>query len=561
MKILQLVKSEVRSILKPLLLVLGVAGISSVILINSIHLAAFAVTQGASEQKYFLLLLFCIFLFLITEKYILDILWEVIETFVAKIRNRIALKLYKAEFSTLENIGTASIYTRLTQDITDISNLSSAIINSIKSIVVVSFMLIYVLYFSFESFVVMFIGILLGIIAYGAYNRTYIKNWHNLSLKETAFFEKFNHILHGFKEIRVNDKKNNSIFDEFVQANDAKTTTRIDALKLYNRNAAISHTFFYISLLFIVFVLPHFYEEYAAQIIHIVAIMLFIIGDLDPLLNAIICLSIVENAASNIINLENQLDQEIAKQEYMSSELIEQTTLSFQRNIHLRGLVYQYDTGNSSNPFTIGPINLTIQKGELIFITGGNGSGKSTFLKMLVGLYLPKRGQIYVDYDKGRTITGTLIGSDNYQAYRELFTLLFTDFHLFNKLYGLERVDEQIVNDLLINLGLSSEKTSYQNGSFTNLKLSSGQKKRLALANCILEDKEIYIFDEVAADLDPAFRDVYYHEILQELQSRNKTIFVVSHDKDYWHVADRILELKNGQLFERSADAHQSILN
>ena len=101
---------------------------------------------------------------------------------------------------------------------------------------------------------------------------------------------------------------------------------------------------------------------------------------------------------------------------------------------------------------------------------------------------------------------------------------------------------------------LPEDRTTYENGAFTNISLSSGQKKRLVLITSLLEDKSIYLFDEVAADLDPEFRDKFYFEILQELKARHKTILVVSHDQQYWHVADRLLQFKDGRMRELSTE-------
>ncbi|MCB0598072.1 MAG: AAA family ATPase, partial [Phaeodactylibacter sp.] len=100
----------------------------------------------------------------------------------------------------------------------------------------------------------------------------------------------------------------------------------------------------------------------------------------------------------------------------------------------------------------------------------------------------------------------------------------------------------------------------YRNGGFTNLRLSTGQKKRLALTTCIIEDKPIYIFDEVAADLDPEFRDKYYYQIIRELRARNKTVIVVSHDRYYWTVPDRLLEMANGKMRELTRAEIDSLL-
>ncbi|MFK7906069.1 MAG: ATP-binding cassette domain-containing protein, partial [Chitinophagales bacterium] len=293
-------------------------------------------------------------------------------------------------------------------------------------------------------------------------------------------------------------------------------------------------------------------EEHADTIIKITAAILFILGPIEAILNAIPSLAIANNGTKNILDLEKELDFALQKTQHTHTSIIQEKEkpISFKKNIHLQGLMYKYEHNNAEYAFFIGPMNLKINKGEIVFITGGNGAGKSTFLKMFTGLYKPQRGSISIDKDIESGEQGILINNSNYHQYSELFATIFTDFHLFDKLYGIEDIEAEKVRKLLLKMGLPESKTAYRNGGFTNIKLSSGQKKRLALITCILEDKEIFIFDEVAADLDPEFRDTYYFEILAELKSRNKTVLVVSHDKTYWHVADRVLRLEKGQFCE-----------
>lgn len=562
MNIIELSKKEIKKVQRSLLMVLILAGLSSIFLLQTIYDAINTIANNQFDYKHLLIYFTAVWLFLWTRKYMLDTSFTVIENLVAKIRVRIGRKICQAELSTIENIGTASIYTRVTQDMVDITSLSSSIISSIQSAFIVVFMLLYTAYLSISSCLIMLIGISIGLYKYAKDYEKYTENWYNLSKMETIFFKKFNHILGGFKEIRINHRKNHAVFASFKKANQRKRKKRISAIQLYNRNSAISFTFFYATLTAIVFVVPYYSEEHPLIIIELVSIMLFIMGNLGGISSTVIYLSIAENAATNVLNLEKELDKALKKQQTKGSiaDANEQKPIvKFKQNICLENLCYYYDNENTASKFGIGPLNLTIQKGEIIFITGGNGSGKSTFLKTFIGLYFPKGGQIYIDRDLENGKSGTLINSRNYEQYRELFTLIFTDFHLFDQLYGLEHLSEKVVNDLLVEMEIAPEKTQYKNGGFTNTRLSSGQKKRLALATCILEDKEIYIFDEVAADLDPEYRDTYYYQILPALKARNKTIFVVSHDKSYWDVGDRILELREGKFYNKHR--HTKILS
>jgi len=267
------------------------------------------------------------------------------------------------------------------------------------------------------------------------------------------------------------------------------------------------------------------------------------------------------------MELEAQLEEELQKLDAVrlnpnSPEAFK--VLEFNNKIVLKDLIYQYPARTpDEQPFSVGPVNLTFKKGELIFVTGGNGSGKSTFLKLFTGLYKPRSGQVLLDPADGENNDGSgmLINRSNYQQYQNMFSIIFSDYHLFDKLYGIEdKITDEQVKQVLKNMELSEEKTTYKNGAFTNTHLSSGQRKRLALTSALLENNPIYIFDEVAADLDPEFRDKFYYEILGELRNRSKTVLVVSHDKQYWDVADRVLVLKDGKLSEYSDTQIDSIL-
>ena len=145
-----------------------------------------------------------------------------------------------------------------------------------------------------------------------------------------------------------------------------------------------------------------------------------------------------------------------------------------------------------------------------------------------------------------------LIDRSNLNEYRALFSAIFSDFHLFDRLYGLRGVDNEQVDPLLERMELS-HKTSYAEGRFTELDLSTGQRKRLALVTTLLEDKQVWIFDEWAADQDPVFRRYFYETLLPEWRARGKTLVVVTHDDRYLHVADRVLAMDEGRIVTAGA--------
>ncbi|MET0005180.1 MAG: ATP-binding cassette domain-containing protein [Candidatus Thiodiazotropha sp.] len=193
-------------------------------------------------------------------------------------------------------------------------------------------------------------------------------------------------------------------------------------------------------------------------------------------------------------------------------------------------------------------MDIDLIPGEIIFLTGGNGSGKSSFAKVLVGLYQTKNGSI--------SINNTSIDESNMDWYRQHFTVLFSDYYLFENIGGLQnRMPDNNIESLtqsyLRKLELD-EKVKIEDGKFSTTKLSMGQRKRLALLIAYLENRPIYVFDEWAADQDPAFKKLFYTVLLEELKVKGKIVFVISHDDQYFHVADRLLKMDYGKLAELS---------
>lgn len=205
--------------------------------------------------------------------------------------------------------------------------------------------------------------------------------------------------------------------------------------------------------------------------------------------------------------------------------------------IALQGVCYSYPDTETSKP-TVGPIHLEIGRGEMVFIVGGNGSGKSTLLMLLSSLIAPGKGSVLID--------GAPIG-ENLRAYRERFTGVFGDFFLFPHVLdadGAALSDAQIAHLLdMLDLG---EQVHAHEGELSRLSLSTGQRKRVALLQCYAEDRDVFFFDEWAADQDVHFRDYFYCKLLPSLKARGKTIIAISHDDRYFHVADRVITLEAG---------------
>lgn len=195
-------------------------------------------------------------------------------------------------------------------------------------------------------------------------------------------------------------------------------------------------------------------------------------------------------------------------------------------------------------------VNLTLKRGDVVFLIGANGSGKSTLAKIITGIFTPRIGAVKID--------SQLVDSQNNADYRQLFSAIFSDQHLFKQLIGREgqQPDEALVNTWLHKLNLQ-DKVSVTDNQLSTDKLSQGQRKRLAMLIAVAEQKDILLLDEWAADQDPAFRRVFYQTLIPELKALGKTLFIISHDDGYFEHADRLLLMKEGRLIELNAEERQ----
>jgi putative ATP-binding cassette transporter len=209
------------------------------------------------------------------------------------------------------------------------------------------------------------------------------------------------------------------------------------------------------------------------------------------------------------------------------------------RQLEVVALRHRYPTANGRDEFALGPIDLTLTRGELVFVVGGNGSGKTTFAKLLTGLYAPSTGEIRVD--------GQPVADADRDQYRQNFSAVFSDFFLFDRLPNDGSPQRDADAERLLRRLNMTGRVSIKNGRLsTTTALSLGERKRLALLHAYLEDRPIYVFDEWAADQDPIFKEAFYREMLPELKARGKLVVVISHDDRYFDVADSIVILERG---------------
>lgn len=244
--------------------------------------------------------------------------------------------------------------------------------------------------------------------------------------------------------------------------------------------------------------------------------------------------------SSALVSLEqiHQLGIDVDRQEIKSSKQLSRIPKVDNPYLEFSNIKFEYQTRQHENLITFGPLNLTLEQNKITFIVGGNGSGKTTFSKILTGLYRPIAGEM--------SYQGQLVSEENLISYRKLFSAYFADSHVFEHL---SHIDEAFLNlhaDRFIAMLEMENKVKISSDSFSSVRLSYGQRSRLALIANMLDNKEIYVFDEWAANQDPYFKGIFYHQILPFLKQLGKTVVVISHDEKYFDVADEFITLQEG---------------
>ncbi|CAM2010262.1 cyclic peptide export ABC transporter [Acanthopleuribacter pedis] len=536
-KILDLIQRETDQPVKHILLMAALSGIANAGILALVNTAADqALDLGEASVRLLVMFVATILLYFFTKKKALMESSILVEKVINSVRLRMIDKLRLSDLRTLDNIGESKFYNVLTEDARALSTSTPILVNAFQSAIMLGFCLLYLGLLSVVAFGVTVAMVAGAVMVYLANAEQVRVNLENATHEETHFFDFMSHIIGGFSENKVYQKRNDALFHNFLSRSlNRALTLKVNAQKLLVGNFMFAQVFFYVLLAVIVFVLPRFDHLDGDIITKTTAAILFIIGPLENIVSAAPVLARANVAINNLETMEAHIDAEATKDKPATPQQIKK--LSQFQTLTMNKITFCYRDREGRDGFPLGPVNLTINRGETLFIIGGNGSGKSTVMRLLTGLYYPRSGQIRCD--------NTVINSENYQAFREQFSLIMSDFHLFDRFYGLEDVDTDRVQELIDYMEMD-EIVSYSEGRFSNINLSTGQRKRLAMITTLLENKPICVFDEWPADQDPTFRRRFYTEILPQLKEQGKTVIAISHDDHYFHCADRILKMFEG---------------
>lgn len=453
------------------------------------------------------------------------------------LRMRLSRQILSAPLRRLEELGPHRLLATLTEDVPAIGNSLVNIPIVTMHISIVLGCLIYLGWLSWLLLLGLIGFMIVGTLSYQVPLRRGMRRYAIVREEWDKLFKHFQALTSGVKELKLHHDRREAFFFKALQptAESLRKHAMFGHLNFVGANSWGTSLFFI--LIGLILFTTHSWSGINAQtligytlgILYMMTPMQIIMTSIPTFATASVSMRKVEKLGLTLH--ESDASGEISRQV---------KAVSSWKSLELVGVTHTYHREGEAGGFLLGPIDLTLEPGELLFITGGNGSGKTTLAKLLLSLYIPEEGQIYLD--------GKVVTDETREQYRQLFSVVFSDFYLFESLFGLDSVHlDANAKKYLAQLQLD-HKVKVEDGALSTIDLSQGQRKRLALLTAYLEDRPIYLFDEWAADQDPFFKEIFYHQLLPELKAKKKALIVISHDDRYYHVADRVIKLDSGKL-------------
>jgi len=451
---------------------------------------------------------------------------------VAELRVSLSRQVIQSPLRKLEEIGPHRLLAVLTEDVPNVAGTLGQIPNLCINIVIVIGCLTYMAWLSWVLFLLVITTVLLAMVTYNFLVQRSIGYLERARSEVNLLMKNFRALIDGNKELQLHRERRLDFLERGIEQTAYRVATnRVASTTTYAIAEAWGETLIFVVIGLLLFAFSSFRDANTVTLTGFVIAFLYMVTPLQFVLNTF---PQIGQADVGIRSIE-QLRRELVTSEARLETALDPRTPTW-KTLELAGVTHTYFREKENTRFMLGPIHLAIEPGSLVFVTGGNGSGKTTLVKVLTGLYQAETGEVRLD--------GEPVGSGNIEQYRQLFSAVFSDFYLFDELHGL-RNHEPVSQKYLALLQLD-HKVSINEGKLSTLDLSQGQRKRLALLTAYLEDRPIYVFDEWAADQDPSFREVFYHQLLPDLKARGKTVIIVSHDDRYYHVADRLIKLDYG---------------
>jgi putative ATP-binding cassette transporter len=442
-----------------------------------------------------------------------------------------------ARLRTLERRGAGALLTTLTDDVTSVTWAVQCLPQFAMHAAVVCGCAIYLATLSWQLFIALAIVSLASAAVYKVlYDRAFVRI-DAARVARAKLLELFRAVTAGTRELMQNRARREDFLERELRpaAEDYREQNYAGA-RGYALADAWVQIVYYLLVGIVLFAAPSVLNVTGETLTAYVFAMLYLMTPIWGIVGTFPAVARGQVALARIEEIGISLDGEVERSAAVESQ---PTLAAGQSLVELRGAEFAYDAQVESG-FKLGPLSFALRPGELVFIVGGNGSGKSTFVKLLVGLYELSAGS--------RWLGAHRVDEQSLARYREQFSVIFSDPFVFAGLHGLNDANvTQRATAYLAQLQIA-HRVQIEQHRFSTTELSSGERKRLALIVAYLEDRPICVFDEWAADQDPEYKRIFYEMLLPELRARGKAVVVITHDDRYFHHGDRVIKLDEGRI-------------
>jgi putative ATP-binding cassette transporter len=525
--------------LKYFILILAlVAGLSRDLLMMVINKAAAApVDQTIS---YWLPLFAITFVLVLGSSFAYAILAQVVTT---RVINNVRLKLIggllKAQPSFIDRREHGALYHILTTDVSSVASFTNTVLNLLPAFIFLSIAIPQVFYYSSVAGYFVIVVMVAGTLAYHLQQRTLARINDDARALEVAYFERVSEMLRGFRELRLHNPRLRSFHSDLSVVLERLRSVLIRMTRIFETSESAVHGLKFLLFAGIVFLVPYLVRTDSVITFQVLTLVLFslmpfeqIVTSYPSVIGTLVSYMRIDDLARDLAVVESVIEQPVSKAAPFGT-------------IRMRGIETRYNSRETSD-FSLGPLDFDLRRGEVVFLVGSNGSGKTTFMNVLCGLLDPTAGSIEVD---GKTLAPEDMG-----GYRAQFSAIFTQYHVFRQLYGLEDVTPEQADGMIETVGLTGI-TQIRSEGISRLDLSAGQKRRLALAIALLEDRNVLVLDEFVADQDPEKRDYFFRTLVPWLKAQGKTVVVSTHDLAWLECCDRVITFENGKMSEKQRPA------
>ncbi|KZC99562.1 MULTISPECIES: cyclic peptide export ABC transporter [Thalassospira] len=550
MLLIDLLRSRTRIDLRHAVGLLSLASIATTMVLIIVNLAAEQAEDGVASMRYLGMMALSLIGYIWAQKKSSDLIAAEVEHILHQLRLSLFDRVRKAAPDTLAKVGQGAVQTALTQEMQTVSAALPLMLNGVQQVVLIICVAAYLAWLSTFAFVM--ISVLAVVVS-----TIHLQRMRKINAAtrdaiddENLLFGGLTDLLHGFKEVKMNSRRRDALLgalnDRSIRARDTKSVVKAQ----WSREFALIQLAFYGMMAAMVFIVPIFTSDYHDVAVQTTTAALFMIGPIGAVVASVPSFTDSDVALRKINDIDHQLEDALDAQHAneaangtSSPETLDKLrgALGNIAEISLRDVRFAYPGTTDSPGFAVGPINATFKKGEITFITGGNGAGKSTIIAVLTGLRPAAGGSIMVN--------DCPLPTDALQLYRDHFATVLSDYHLFRELYGIDEIDPKRVEPLLKQMEID-DKVEIDDNAFSTTSLSQGQRKRLALIAALLEEKPVLVLDEWAADQDPHFRSVFYEKILPSLRKQGKIIICVTHDDRWFDAADTIYHVRDGEFVD-----------